>query len=68
MTYYDLARLIDEYPREVTDWEAHFLESILTHGPERPFTAKQQAKLRELGDRYLPATRMAEFHGQKVLL
>lgn len=68
--YYTLAQAIDQTPREVSDWEAGFLDSILRRGPLgcRTLSPKQQAKLCELGDRYLSPTVMAEFHGQQVLL
>lgn len=67
MTYYELAQAIDRVERKVSPWEANFLESMLQHGPCACYTPKQEAKLRELGERYLPFSVMAEFNGQQVL-
>jgi len=41
MTYYELAQQIDAVEREVTTWEAGFLETILKRGPHgHPSTAR----------------------------
>lgn len=68
MTYYELAQQIDQVEREVTRWESDFLESILTRGPHGYLTERQQQKLRELGESYLPHHTMATFNGQGALL
>ena len=67
MTYYELAQAIDQVPREVTKWEAHFLDSILQLPKDAPLSQKRQAKLRELGEAYLSPQTMLEFNGQLSL-
>ena len=68
MDYYALAQQIDTAPQEVSSWEAEFLESILRRGSDATLSPKQQQKLRELGERYLSASVMAELQGQVRLL
>ena len=68
MTYFDLAKAIDQVEREVTLWEAGLLETVLRAGPHGHLSEKQQQKLRELGEAYLPYHIMVEFQGQGRLL
>lgn len=68
MTYFELAQQIDAVEREVTRWEAEFLQSVLVRGPQGWLSEKQQQKLRELGEAYLPQETMLHFNGQLSLL
>ena len=64
MTYYALAQLIDQQEREVTTWESRFLEDMLRRGMQGTYSISEQAKLRELGETYLPTEVMLHFNGQ----
>lgn len=56
---------LDALPQEVTDWEANFLQSLLTQ--TYPCTAKQRAVLMRMADEYLDPLLAAELRGQQRL-
>jgi len=54
MTLLEMAVALDGMDRDVSSWEADFLESVLLRlNDGRPISPKQEAKLRELHERYL---------------
>jgi hypothetical protein len=65
-TVKDVLRALDEGDFEVTDWEAHFLESVKSQ--RFPLSAKQLHVLETMADRYLDPLLAAELRGQQRLL
>jgi hypothetical protein len=64
---HEVLTLIDQMEgRDVTDWEANFLESLLRQ--DRPLSPKQHAVLVRMAEQYLPPTFAAELRGQQRLL
>jgi hypothetical protein len=56
---------LDTMPQSVTEWEANFLESLLTQS--YPVTTKQRVVLVRMGDHYLDPCLAAELRGQQRL-
>jgi hypothetical protein len=56
---------LDTMEHEVTDWEAGFLQSLMTQ--TYPITAKQHAILIKLAEEYLDPGLVAELRGQQRL-
>ncbi len=61
----EVLQALDRMPREVTDYEARFLESLLTQA--YPPTARQMAVLVRMAEEYLSPELAAELRGQQRL-
>jgi hypothetical protein len=62
---HEVLQAIDRQPREVTDWEAGFLESLLKQG--YPPTERQLRVVVRLAETYLAPEYAAELRGQQRL-
>lgn len=50
--YRAILRDIDAGPFDVTDWEANFIDSVLSH--DKPITPKQAKVIDAMRDKYVP--------------
>jgi len=64
-TVQEVLAALDTMDREVTAWEANFLESV--RGQTFPLTAKQRAVLVKLAEEYCDPLLAAELRGQQRL-
>jgi hypothetical protein len=65
VTVREVLTALDRIGRELTDWEAGFLESVLQQ--TSPLTPKQMAVLVKLAEAYLDPMLAAELRGQQRL-
>jgi hypothetical protein len=64
-TVQEVLTALDTMPREVTEWEAGFLENLLRQA--YPLTTKQHAVLVRMAEEYLDPLLAAELRGQQRL-
>lgn len=60
MDYIELIKLIDKQPKPITDWEAKFIESILSRG-HTYLTYKQKTVIDKMAEKYLTQFEYVEY-------
>jgi hypothetical protein len=60
MNYIEILKLIDKQPKTVTDWEAKFIDSILSRN-QKYLTDKQKAVVDKMAEKYLNEFKYVEY-------